>query len=121
MAENKEVKIPMIKVVANDSISPVPKTLRIIATSKWVTFASMMEGNAFLKPTSIEPDKSMPRYCSSRILSKINIFASTAVPIVNTIPAIPAKVNTAPKDAKKPKIKITFTVNAIFAAKPDFP
>ena len=25
------------------------------------------------------------------------------------------------KDAKKPKIKITFTVNAIFAAKPDFP
>ena len=34
IAENIEVKIPMIKVVANDSISPVPKTFKIIATNK---------------------------------------------------------------------------------------
>ena len=116
-----EVKIPMIKVVAKDSISPVPNTFKIIATSKWVTFASIMEGNAFLKPTSTDPAKSMPLYCSSRIRSNIKILASTAVPIVRTIPAIPAKVNTAPKDAKNPNIKITLIVSAIFAAKPDFP
>ena len=47
IAENMEVKIPMIKVVAKDSISPVPKAFKIIATNKWVTLASIIEGNAF--------------------------------------------------------------------------
>jgi hypothetical protein len=47
------VKIPTIRVVAKDSISPVPKYLRITATNKWVMFASIIEGKAFLKPISI--------------------------------------------------------------------
>ena len=49
------------------------------------------------------------------------IFASTAVPIVNTIPAIPGKVSTAPKLAKIPNKKSKFTAKAMFAYKPDLP
>ena len=34
IAENTEVKIPTINVVANEAISPVPKAFKIIATNK---------------------------------------------------------------------------------------
>ena len=57
IAEKTEVKIPTINVVANDSISPVPKTFKIIATNKCVMFASIIEGNAFTKP--VETDDSV--------------------------------------------------------------
>ncbi len=49
------------------------------------------------------------------------IFASTAVPIVKTIPAIPGKVNTAPKLAKIPNKNNKFTANARLAYQPAFP
>ena len=49
------------------------------------------------------------------------IFASTAVPIVKTIPAIPGKVSTAPILAKIPNKKSKLTANAKLAYQPDFP
>jgi hypothetical protein len=42
------------------------------------------------------------------------IFASTAVPIVNTIPAIPGNVNTAPKLAKIPNKNNKLTNKAAY-------
>ena len=42
---------------------------------------------------------------SSRILSYIRTLASTDIPIVNTIPAIPGSVKTAPREDKTPKMK----------------
>ena len=84
-------------------------------------FASIIEGKAFLKPISIALDVSLPARCSSRIRSKIKMFASTAVPMVKMIPAIPARVSTAPKDAKQPMMNITLANKAILAAIPDFP
>ena len=52
---------------------------------------------------------------SSLTLSLINTFASTAIPIVNTIPAIPGNVNAAPKDARTPIIKNTLINTAKLA------
>ena len=49
------------------------------------------------------------------------MFASTAVPRVNTIPAIPGKVNTAPKLAKIPNKKSKLTNKAILAYQPALP
>ena len=46
-AANTEENIPIINVVAKDSIGPVPNTLRTIAVNKVVTFASMIEDKAF--------------------------------------------------------------------------
>ena len=42
-------------------------------------------------------------------------LASTAIPMVNTIPAIPGNVNTAPKLANVPKMNKIFTNNAKLA------
>ena len=116
-----EVKIPIIKVVAKDSISPVPKILRMIAISKCDTFASIIEGRALRKPVLMAVSVSEPKACSSRTRSKIRMLASTAVPMVSTIPAIPARVSTAPKEASEPKIRTTLTISAILAACPALP
>ena len=62
-----------------------------------------------------------PLSISSLILSYIRTFASTAIPIVNTIPAIPGKVNTAPRPARTPKIKIIFSTRAILENIPALP
>ena len=55
---------------------------------------------------------------SSRIRSYISTFASTAIPIVSTIPAMPGKDNTAPKEASTPNMNKIFSTSAKFAAHP---
>ena len=47
MAENNDVKIPMIKVVAKPRIAPLPKLYRTNAVSKVVMLASMIALYAF--------------------------------------------------------------------------
>ena len=51
MAVNKDVKIPINKVVANPFIGPVPKENKINAVKPVVIFASNMEDKALLKPS----------------------------------------------------------------------
>ena len=46
------------------------------------------------------------------------MFASTAKPMVKTIPAIPGKVNTAPREVNIPMIKNILAIKATFATKP---
>ena len=55
---------------------------------------------------------------SSRILSYIRTLASTDIPIVNTIPAIPGSVKTAPREDKTPKMKKIFASKATLETKP---
>ena len=81
----------------------------------------MIDGKALRKPVLMAVSVSAPEACSSRTRSKIKMLASTAVPIVNTIPAIPARVRTAPNEAKEPKMKTTLAMSAIFAAIPALP
>ena len=48
-------------------------------------------------------------------------FASTAIPIVNTIPAMPGSVSTAPNPDKIPNIKTIFKIKAMLEYNPAFP
>ena len=79
----------------------------------------MMDDIACLNPSLIESVTDLPKASSSRTRSKIKMFASTARPMVNTIPAIPGKVSTAPSDVRIPMIKNIFAISATLATKPD--
>ena len=121
IAVNKEVPIPMRSVVAKPLMGPVPKTKRINAVSPVVIFASKIEDKALLNPSAIALRTPFPLLSSSRTRSKINTLASTEIPIVNTIPAIPGKVSTAPRPARIPNIKRIFNSKAISANIPELP
>ena len=58
-------------------------------------------------------------FISSFILSKINTFASTAIPTVNIIPAIPGKVSVASKIDNIPISNIKFDISATLAIRPN--
>ena len=51
IAVNKEVKIPIKRVVANPLIGPVPKLNNINAVKPVVMLASKIEDNALLNPS----------------------------------------------------------------------
>ena len=121
IAVNNEVAIPINKVVAKPLIGPDPNTKRIKAVSPVVIFASKIDDNALLKPSTTDCFSPFPRFNSSLILSKIRTFASTDIPIVSTIPAIPGKVKTAPRPAKIPNIKTKFNTKATSAYIPALP
>ena len=117
-AVKSEEAIPMIKVVANPRIGPVPKEKSIIAVKRVVTFASMIAALDPLYPSDIACFRALPFNNSSRIRSLIRTLASTAIPIVKTIPAIPGNVKTALNASKIPKMKNMFTNKAILAPIP---
>ena len=77
-------------------IGPLPKINSANAAIKVVKFASTIVETALLKPWSIDSKIFFLNESSSLILSKIKTLASTAIPIVKTIPAIPGRVNVAP-------------------------
>ena len=56
---------------------------------------------------------------SSQIRSKMRTLASTAIPVVNTIPAIPGKVKVAPIIERLATIKMIFANSATAAKKPN--
>ena len=55
------------------------------------------------------------------MLSKIITLASTAIPIVNTIPAIPGSVSVAPIKPKEEIIINRFAIKATLAINPNIP
>ena len=85
----------MIKVVAKPKIGPEPNVANTIAVNNVVKLPSMIELMARLKPSLTAIFNPLPSLSSSRIRSNINTLASTAIPIVNTIPAIPGNVKDA--------------------------
>ena len=115
IAVKSDVPIPINKVVANPLIGPVPNTNKIKAVSPVVMFASKIEDNALLKPSETAFCGPLPFLISSRIRSKINTLASTEIPMVNTIPAIPGRVRTAPRLARTPKMNRMFNTKAMLA------
>ena len=119
IAVNIEVKIPMDNVIAKPFIGPVPIVYRTSDAINVVTFASKIVTKAREKPSLIALCGSSPALNSSLILQKINTLASTAIPIVKTIPAIPGKVKVAPSNDIKPVIKTTLANKAKFAARPN--
>jgi len=92
IAENMLIKIPMSSVTANPFTTLVPNQIRIMDVIILETFESLIEVHALLNPSSIAPGRLLPTRSSSFILSKIKIFASTAIPTERINPAIPARV-----------------------------
>ena len=115
IAVNKDVIIPISSVVAKPFIGPEPNINRISAVRPVVIFASKIEDRALLKPSETDCFKPLSLYNSSLTLSKIRTLASTDIPIVKTIPAMPGKVNTAPKPDKNPNINTIFKTKATSA------
>ncbi len=92
IAENMLAIIPIAKVNANPLIMLVPSQNRITQVISEETFESRIDVHALLNPSSTAPAKLLPAFNSSFVLSKIKMFASTAMPIERINPAMPAKV-----------------------------
>ena len=95
IAVNIEVKIPIARVTENPLIGPEPNCNTNIAALKVVIFASIIVLRARWYPESTADIGVRPLRSSSRMRSNTKTLASTAIPIVSTIPAIPGKVKVA--------------------------
>ena len=101
-----EVIIPKPSVTEKPLTGPDPIANKITAVINVVIFASIIAESAFSYPNSIALAGPLFNLISSLMRSKIKTFASTAIPIVNTIPAIPGSVNVAPMALNNQKLKI---------------
>ena len=94
---------PRPRVTAKPLTGPVPNLNKAAAVINVVTLASMIVLMAFLKPAFNAVKGVLPFLSSSLILSKMMIFASTAMPMVRIMPAIPGSVSAAPKADMTPQ------------------
>ena len=89
---NKLINTPIPKVAEKPLTKFVPRINKTMQLIKVVMCPSIIEEFALKNPLSIDLIKVLPFLSSSLILSKIKIFASTAIPILNISPAIPGRV-----------------------------
>ena len=82
--------MPMIKEIENPLIGPKPNAKRKTAANKVVRLESRIVTYAALKPSFFGFSNLFLKF--SLILSKTKTFASTHIPIVNTIPITPGRV-----------------------------
>ena len=113
--------MPSESVTENPLIGPEPKTNKRTAAINVVTFASNIVEIALLNPSFIASNGLEFFDNSSFILSKIKTLASTAMPIVKTIPAIPGRVNVAPIVPNKDIIIKILIINEKLAMNPKVP
>src|SRR5207245_2787149 len=112
------VRMPRQSVTANPRTGPVPNWNRIRPEQNVVTFESRIAYQARSKPLSIAARGVLPRRSSSRMRSRIRTFASTAMPMVSTMPAMPGSESVKPKAAKVPIRKSRFRSSAASATTP---
>ena len=89
--------IPSIRVMENPLIVPLPIKYSTRPAISVVMLPSRIADNALLKPLLMAFSTFLPAASSSLILAKIITFASTAIPTVRMIPAIPGKVSVTSK------------------------
>ena len=104
-AENIDVMMPTESVVANPRTGPVPIFRRITAVISVVRLASTMVESAFSKPDLAACSTLEPRRDSSRMRSKMRMLASTAIPTVRMMPAMPGSVSVAWSDGQGRPVK----------------
>ena len=116
-AENIELTIPIIRVKAKPWIGPDATAPNTKAAMNVVKFASTIATNAFSYPLCTASCGLFWAFISSLILSNIITFASTDIPIVSIIPAIPGSVNVPAaslQDSKSLKINEPGEVAKVF-------
>ena len=121
MALNIDANIPKDKVIEKPLMGPEPKTNNSKDAINVVILASKIVDIALSNPFLIADKVFVFFENSSLILSKINTFASTAIPIVNTIPAIPGRVKVAPMIPNKAMMMNKFIISDILAKMPKIP
>ena len=117
-AQNRLPTTPIPSVIANPRIGPVPSSSRISAVISVVMFASSSVDKDFSKPERTAASGDFPVRRSSLMRSKMITLASTVMPIVRMIPAIPGSVRTARKRTSAPKTISMFRISARFATTP---
>ena len=90
---NKLTATPIPRVAAKPFTKLVPSKKSIRQLKKVVMWPSRIDELALWKPLSIERIKLLPLINSSLIRSKINMLASTAIPILSINPEIPGSVS----------------------------
>jgi len=118
---NIDAITPRDSVIEKPLIGPEPNANSNTAAIRVVILASSIVDIALSKPFFTIWKTFFCFYLSSLILSKIRTFASTAIPIVNTIPAIPGNVNVAPIVPNNEIIINKFTINETLARAPKVP
>ncbi len=121
IAVNIDATTPKDNVIAKPLIGPDPKIYNNKAANKVVIFASNIVDIALEKPLLIAEIKYVDLFISSFIRSNIKTLASTAIPIVKTIPAIPGRVNVAPIIDNKDIIIKRLAIKAMLAMIPTKP
>ena len=86
-----------------------------------VRLLSMMVPEALVKPASSALSAGRPFFTSSRMRSLIRILASSAVPRVSTMPAMPGRVSVASSIESAASISMMFTSSAMLANQPNNP
>ena len=104
--------------IENPLTGPDPKINRIIAAIIVVMFASKIVIFDFEYPLSKAIRLFFSLLVSSFILSKIKTFASTAIPTVKIIPAIPGRVRVASNNVKILISNIKLIIRVKFAMIP---
>ena len=108
----------MLSVTAKPLTAPVPTYIRIKDVSKVVMLESNTAEKARSYPISTAVRSLWPFSSSSRMRSKTSTLASTAMPMVRMIPAMPGKVSVQLNAAIAPIINITLSHSAVTAIKP---
>ena len=113
------VKIPTPKVTEKPFTGPDPIKNKMNAAIRVVMFASKIVVLDFVYPASKAIIGFFSFLVSSFIRSKIKTFASTAIPTVKIIPAIPGKVYVASNKVRIPISKKRFETRARLAINPN--
>ena len=115
------LKTPNPRVIEKPLMGPEPIKKRMTAAINVVTLASNIALKAWENPVSIELILDLPNNCSSLILSKMRTLASTAIPTVKAIPAIPGRVKVASSNTNQETRNNMFIINTEFAMNATFP
>ena len=94
IAVNILTNTPMPRVTAKPLIIGIPERYKIKQVISVDTLESRILVQARLNPASIPAWTELPSRTSSFMRSNIKMFASTAIPILSTKPAMPASVKT---------------------------
>ena len=120
-AVNMEAITPKDKVIEKPLIGPDPNTNNNKEAINVVILASKIVERALSNPFLILSYIFLFLTFSSFMRSKIKTFASTAIPIVKTIPAIPGNVRVAPIAPNSASIMNKLAISEILAIKPNDP
>ena len=121
VAVNIEVAMPSVIVTAKPRTGPAPKKNSMTWARKAVALLSMMVAKARRNPVSMAFSGVRPLRTSSRMRSLIRMLASTAMPSVSRMPAMPGSVSVASNRLSRAISSTRLASRAMLANQPNSP